>query len=303
MLSIRVPATTANLGPGFDTLGMAVSLFLEVKMARCENEHKLSFCGEGQEIIQNSTSRNLLLEAALLVFKKAGVSNCFLNIEINNNIPLGKGLGSSAAAIVAGMFAANHLLDNRFSSEELIKWAIDIEGHADNIIPAAYGGLTTAMLYNKEVYYQKIDIPTELKIIVAVPDFVLETEKSRAVLPEKIGLKETVANLQRACYLIASIYNRDYKHFAKAMDDAIYQQARKQFIPGFDDIINAAVKKGALGVALSGAGPSIVAFTLDKENDIGESIKENFLNHGVNSKVYYLKAHKEGIIFNNTGSE
>ena len=216
-------------------------------------------------------------------------------LEINNNIPVGKGLGSSAAAIAAGLFAANELIDNNFSAQELVNLAVKLEGHADNIIPAVYGGLTTAMIYEGQVYYQKISLPEDLQIIVVVPDFNLPTEKSRSVLPAQLSLTDTVNNLQRACFLLASIFNGDFSHVNKAMDDMIYQPLRKQFIPGFDEVLAAAKSNGALGAALSGAGPSIIAFAGGYPNHIGEAMKESFLKHEISSWIYYLHPDQKGI--------
>ncbi|MDD3852330.1 MAG: homoserine kinase [Syntrophomonadaceae bacterium] len=293
IVTVKVPATSANLGPGFDTLGIALNAYLEVKLKLYEND-KIIYHGEGQETISLNIKDNYVYKAIRLLFEKAG-QNSGVHLEINNNIPVGKGLGSSAAAIVAGFFAANELIDNSFTAEELVNWAVQLEGHADNIIPAVYGGLTTAMIYGDQVYYQKITLPEELQIIVVVPDFNLPTEKSRSVLPAQLNLTDTVSNLQRACFLLASIFNGDLTHINKAMDDMIYQPLRKQFVPGFDEVLTAAKSNGAVGTALSGAGPSIIAFATGKPDGIGEAMKTALLASNIDSRIYYLHPDQKGI--------
>lgn len=295
MFTVTVPATTANLGPGFDTLGMALQLFLQVEVETA-NETIVEFYGQGRgEVLQNPGD-NLIIAAMQEVFYRAGTKMPAIRLIINNPIPVGKGLGSSAAAIVAGMFAANCMLNDQFSADELLQWAVIMEGHADNVVPAVAGGLTTVMQNEGTVYFQKVEVPEELKTIVVVPDFILPTAKSRAVLPDKIDLKDTVTNLQRACFLLAAVANRDFGHLGLSMNDAIYQPARKQFIPGFDQVVKQAKKMGAMGVALSGAGPSIVALVRDREDLIGEAMQHAFARYGVKSQLLHLKPSNQGVV-------
>jgi homoserine kinase len=177
----------------------------------------------------------------------------------------------------------------------MIKMAADQEGHADNAVPAIVGGLTTVMKYEEKIYYQQIKMPENITIIVAVPDFELPTYKSRQVLPETLTLAQSVANVQKACMLLAGIFNRDFRYMNKAMDDQIYQPYRKQFIPGFDEVLNSAGKAGALGVALSGAGPSIIAFAEEHPEMIGRSMAETLAEHNVSSQILYLKTNHTGV--------
>ncbi|MGS0746473.1 homoserine kinase [Syntrophomonas erecta subsp. sporosyntropha] len=292
MVTVKVPATSANLGPGFDTLGIALNLYLQVKVELASGQ-EIEFKGEGEEIIRFDLAKNLVVKAMQPVFKQAGKFPGY-RLVINNHIPVGKGLGSSAAAIVGGMYAANLLLEEPFTCSQLMQWAVEMEGHADNIVPAMVGGLTAAMMYQGKVYYQKVEIPSDLYMVVAVPDFDLPTSKSRSVLPDQVKLLDTVSNLQRACYLLASIFNRDYQHIDLAMDDMIYQPLRKQFIPGFDAVLEAARDNKALGVAMSGAGPAIIAFTMDNTKELKAAMQEAFVSQGVNCRVYSLKADQHG---------
>lgn len=293
MIRVRVPATSANLGPGFDTLGLALSLYLQVDIEWSE-QNTIEIAGEGARDVKTVPEHNLVWQAADRVFKVAGHKPT-VKLSIHNEIPLGRGLGSSAAAIVAGLTAANELLGKPLNIEEVLALAVEMEGHPDNVVPALVGGLTTAMVDNNQVYYQKINLPGQTNVVVVVPEFELPTEKSRSVLPQQIDLKVTVSNLQRACFLLASLHNRDLSNLDKAMDDQIYQPLRKQFIPGFDQVMEAAKNHGAIGTALSGAGPSILAFCAAGEHDrVARAMQEAFRSAGVRSRAFNLRVDNIG---------
>lgn len=293
MISVKVPATSANLGPGFDTLGLALDLHLQVDV-EMHSENIIQFIGEGSREIRGNPDRNLVAQAMNQVFARTG-ARLAVRMIINNEIPIGKGLGSSAAAIVAGIYAANELLDKPLNQDQLLALAVDMEGHPDNIVPAIVGGLTTSMVHRDQVYYQKVDLPGQMSIVVVVPEFDLPTEKSRSVLPRQVDLQVTVNNLQRACFLLASLHNGDFRNINKAMDDQIYQPLRKQFIPGFDQVLEAAYQKGGLGCALSGAGPSIIAFCPDnRRQQVGEAMQQAFQCAGVVSRVLPLQVNQLG---------
>jgi homoserine kinase len=296
MVRVRAPATTANLGPGFDTLGMALNLYLQVEAELMGSGIEIVFSGVRDRLVMESPQENLIYKAMNLVFKKALYQPTGLYIEIDNDIPIGKGLGSSAAAIVAGMFTANRLIGDPFSSEELLRWAVAMEGHADNVVPCRTGGLTVAMVYKGEVFYQRVQAGQELQVVAAVPEFILTTEQSRSVLPSSIALPEVISNLQRACFLLASLYNGDFSHIDKAMQDMVFQPLRQQFIPGFQQVLKSALAAGALGTALSGAGPSVMAFTRAvQETVVGQAMAEAFGEAGVKVQVLYLKPDMQGV--------
>lgn len=297
MVKVKVPATTANLGPGLDTLGMALSLYLTVEMDFSSRGTIIDFIGTGNDELKEHPEQNLVLQAAGLILDKAGLKNADLELTIYNEIPVGKGLGSSASAIVAGMFAANRLTGNTFANQELLKWGVEMEGHGDNIVPAVAGGLCTVMLQEESVYFQKLALPPGLKLVLAVPDFSLATSKSRAVLPQQISLFDTVSSLQRACFLIGSLANNDYSQLAMAMHDPVFQAVRQDFIPGFEQVIIKARAAGAQGVTISGAGPSIIAFAVNKEAEIGEAMQKAFTEVGINSQILLLHPSTEGLEF------
>lgn len=296
MFTVKVPATSANLGPGFDTLGMALDLYLNIDIELSYGINQVFYLVGGRAQPRNIPAEDLVLKAMHMVFEKVGREIPPLKVTIFNEIPIGCGLGSSAAAIVAGLSAANYMIGQKYSRNQLMNWAFQMEGHADNVVPAMMGGLTTAMVYEGNVYYQRLSLPEEIKVVAVVPDFVLSTAEARAVLPDKVDMKDTIANLQRACYLLASIYNGDTRHIHMAMDDVIYQPLRKHLIPGFESVVEMAADAGALGVALSGAGPTIVAFCTGDEGQVGQAMMEAFASHGVDSRVMYLNPSAEGVI-------
>ncbi len=293
MIKVRVPATSANLGPGFDTLGLALALYVQVKL-EWSTDNIIEFTGEGAREIAERPEYNLAWQAVNRVLQVTGNKSA-LKMSIHNDIPVGRGLGSSAAAIVAGLVSANQLLGKPLAEEKILALAVEMEGHPDNVVPALKGGLTTAMQYNDQVYYQKVHLPAEMSVVVVVPEFELSTEIARAVLPEQIDLQVTIGNLQRACFLLASLHNGDFSNIQKAMDDQIYQPLRKQFIPGFDQVLNAAYDHGAIGAALSGAGPSIIAFCrINEQERVAQAMQTAFLDAGVVSKAWHLQIDDKG---------
>jgi homoserine kinase len=293
MVTVKVPATSANLGPGFDTLGLALGLYLQVSID-FSAENIIEYAGEGAQKVVSHLEHNLVWQAARRVLEVTG-DQYSLKLSIDNHIPIGRGLGSSAAAIAAGLISANELLERPLTQEEILTLAVDMEGHPDNIVPALIGGLTTAMMYNDQIYYQKVHFPAELSVVAVVPEFELPTEVSRSVLPQKIDLQVTISNLQRACFLLASLHNGDFSNISKAMDDQIYQPLRKQFIPGFDQVLNAALDNGAIGAALSGAGPSILAFCrVNEQERVSQAMQRAWLEVGVDSRGYQLQIDNKG---------
>lgn len=295
MVRVRVPATSANLGAGFDTLGIALSLFLDVEMALSESESKIEYFGEGAEDIDTNPDKNLIYRSASYVFQKAEQQQPALKISIRNQIPPARGLGSSASAIVAGLFAANELLGRKFSKSQLLNWAVEIEGHADNIVPAVSGGFTTAMIHEGQVYYRKLVPVAEISIVVAVPDFVLSTKDSRRVLPSRLSIEDAVSSLQRASFLLASLVSGELDSLDIAMNDQVFQSPRKNLIPGFDKVVAAAIAAGSRGAALSGAGPSIIAFATGQELQIGRAMQKAFLSCDIQSRIFYLAPSDQGV--------
>ncbi len=296
-VKIRVPASSANLGTGFDVLGIALDLYLTAEVAITSGSSNLQITGEGSRELIRKPEENLFIKALALPFKLAGQPLPEMDIRLDSQIPFSRGLGSSAAAAVAGLSAANVLLGGYLSSSELLNLAVQIEGHADNVAAALAGGMVCVMVYKNQCYIQSIPVPNSLGIVLAVPDYQLPTGKARAVLPEKVSLSDSVFNLQRCCYLMASFFKNDLTNLDKAMDDMIYQPSRSHLIPGFVEVVAAARQAGAVGAALSGAGPSVMAFCQEDMDKVGKAMVDGFAVKGIESRIYYLKPDQQGAYF------
>jgi homoserine kinase len=255
MIKIRVPATSANLGPGFDCLGLALNIWNEVSFEPAE---KLTYqaTGEGAEKL-NKGARNLLTKAFAFVYEVCGREMRGASIQAKNEIPMSSGLGSSAAAIVAGLFGANEMLDNPLNLNELLKFATDMEGHPDNVAPALLGGLVVSVMSGDEIITRRYEIP-QLTTVIVKPNVDWPTRMARAVLPKSISRADAIYNIGRAILVVDAFRSGDLELLQKVMDDRIHQPYRLKHISGGTAAYKTAKRYGA--AALSGAGPAIIAF-------------------------------------------
>ena len=300
MIKIRVPATTANLGPGFDCLGLALKLYLNLEIEQIEEGLVIEYQGEGADKF-SSKKDTLIRKSAELVLKKTGQdkSKKGLKIKVFNQIPITRGLGSSASAIIGGIVGAAKLYNINLTNQEMLELALPLEGHMDNIVPALIGGLTLAYKTGQEeIKWARIKTPRDLRVVVGIPDFTLSTEKMRKALPQKVALPEAVFNLSRSALLVNALQNSDWDVLAEAMEDRLHQPYRAPFIPGIEDIFLKIKKMGLAGVALSGSGPSVVSLTKKgQEEAIGKIMKDAFLYAGVTCRVLVLEADLDGTKF------
>ncbi|MEW6621585.1 MAG: homoserine kinase [Bacillota bacterium] len=289
MVLIRVPATTANLGPGFDTLGMALDMYNYMELFESQSGLTIEVSGEGKHKIPKNIS-NLAIKSAFKVFEKINYSPKGLTIKMYNNIPLGKGLGSSAAVIIGGMVAANIISGQQLDSDQLLNMASSMEGHPDNVAPALLGGIVVSAQLENEIVYRIIKPPPSLHTVVAIPDYELQTRKARNVLPKEVPLANAVFNLSRTGLLLWAFLNEDLSLLSKVMDDRLHQPYRMSLVPGLENVFSRAKEEGALSVALSGAGPAVIAFS-DNSNtkQIGEAMKEGFKEKNVDCTIKYLR--------------
>lgn len=295
MVRVQVPATTANLGPGFDTLGMALKLFNIIEMEESGIGLQIDIEGDGAEQIPRDAA-NIVYIAAGRVFKAAGYTPKGLRIKIINNIPLARGLGSSASAIVGGLVAANILSGSKLDEHELMNLAADIEGHPDNVAPALIGGIVVTAQSEGEVKYTKIDPPAKLKCVVAVPDFTLPTKLAREVLPQSVSMGDAIFNIGRTALLVAALIKKDLNMLSTAMDDRLHQPYRANLVPGMKKVFAAAKLAGARGIVLSGAGPTLIAFCDVNTNLIATVMKDTFLQSGIQAKVMELEPNPVGAV-------
>lgn len=287
MVRVQVPATTANMGPGFDCLGMALQLYNTVEMSFAPAGLLIEIQGEGGSEIPRD-EKNMVYLAAQRVFRLSGQESCGLKIKLANSIPVSRGLGSSTAAIIGGMIAANILSGNKLSQKEIINNACAMEGHPDNIAAAVLGGIVVAVSADGEVKCQRILPPKNLRAVVSIPDFTLPTKTSREALPQQVPLSDAAFNLGRLALLIASLYTGDINQFGTAMEDRLHQPYRTSLVPGMKKVFAAAKLAGAKGITLSGAGPSIVAYSDHNMDLIARVMRDTFRQNGISARSMVL---------------
>ena len=288
MVRVRVPATTANLGPGFDVLGMALKLYNFVEMDLLAAGLEIEISGEGADHIPAS-SENIVYKIAQRVFSKAAFKAEGLHIKLENNIPIARGLGSSAAALVGGAVAANALSGSHLTMSELIDLASEMEGHPDNVVPAMAGGITICCQLEEVTTFRKLEPHEGITGIAVIPSFELSTRAAREALPKLVPMEDAVFNLGRLGLLLYAFQTGDIDLVKEAMKDRLHQPYRLTLVPGMDKVFAAALDKGAAGVALSGAGPTVIAFgSMLLAESIGVSMKDAFQKQGIESTVKVL---------------
>jgi homoserine kinase len=293
---VRIPASTANLGPGFDSLGLALELYawLEISAATQTTFH---LYGEQTQGLPTDKS-NLIYKIAQQLFERAGVAVPELEISFYSDIPLTRGLGSSASAIVGALYAANELIGAPLSQDELFQMASAQEKHPDNAGASLFGGLVVAYWDGERAEHIKVIPDERLQTVVAIPDFHLSTEKVRKVIPSQLPLSDAVFNIGHSNLLVAALCTGRHDMIRKAMKDAVHQPYRAAHIPGMLEVLVGATDHGALGAALSGAGPTLIAL-LDAEDNRQEEL-EQFLTDtlaqaGLTVSIRKLAISKTGV--------
>ncbi len=294
-VTVSVPATTANLGPGFDCLGMALELYNTFRFTvPISDKELLSISVQGVDAHKVATDgRNLVYQSAAAIFEKAGKRPFPLQINQTNRIPVGSGLGSSSTAVLAGMLGANVLLGNPFTDAEILQFAVGEEGHPDNVAPALYGNLVLGVIDDGELYIEQIALPS-LTAVVILPAFHLLTTEARAAMPSSVLLADAIFNASRTPLLIRALQTADYDKLAIAMQDKVHHQYRMPLIPGMKAAFAAARSAGARGVAISGAGPSLIAFAPDKHEEIAAAVTAVFATENLTSRSWILPVNSVG---------
>ncbi len=254
-IKVSVPATSANVGSGFDALGLAVTLY---NTATFEESDRLEISAADGTRIPRGES-NLIYRSAKGLFDKVGKKMPPLRIVQTNPIPMARGLGSSSACIIAGLLGANRMLGDILDTQELLTLATSIEGHPDNVAPALLGGLTSSVFANGQVYSVKRDVDQSLCFAAIVPDYKLLTEAARAALPKQIPHRDAVYNLSRAALLPAAFCEGRHDLLAIATEDALHQPYRMPLMPGSKEVFALAKQCGAKAVYVSGAGSTVMA--------------------------------------------
>jgi homoserine kinase len=249
-ISIRVPATSANLGPGFDAVGLAVSIFATVRIT-VVNDARSS---------RPDPMRRMITSAIRATYQRAeNQAPPGIEVEVESEIPLGRGLGASAAARGAGILGANELMGRPLNDDAMLNIGTELEGHADNIAPALYGGLQVSAVDGARVARVAVPFPAGLKCVGFVPDFSMPTHETRNLLPKRLSRQDAVFNSSRAALLVAALATGQWNVLNIATEERLHQQPRSELFPTMFDFFRAALEAGAFGVYLSGGGSTIMS--------------------------------------------
>jgi len=284
---VRVPATSANLGPGFDALGMALSIYLE---CRFRPAAQLTIRPSGRDAgMISSGEDNLIWQTALAVAEHVGKPMPAIHLDIANDIPIGKGLGSSAAALVAGVVIADEVLGLEWDRHRILDEAARIEGHPDNVAAAALGSIVASAVDSDGITRAvRMQLPARYGVAIIVPDFILPTSEARAALPEFYSRADAVFNVQRSALLIAAMLTQTTDAFHAALEDRFHQPYRMKLVPGLEEMLKVRAE-GLLGSALSGAGPSVLVFYERGHEDVCELFRAIWREKGHSSDI--LRSH------------
>lgn len=259
-ISVRVPATSANLGPGFDSFGCALSLYNTYTFEIIENGLEIFGCPE-----EFCNADNLSIVAYRDAMHAMGLPMDALRLQIHSEIPVCRGLGSSSAMLVAGAMAANALHGNRLSREELLYLCTLVEGHPDNLAPAIYGGMTASLMRDGRPVMARFPLSEKLRFLTLIPDFHLSTEKARAILPKQVPFADAVFNISHAALLLRALETADIEMISFALNDRLHQPYRKGLIAGYDQAEAIAKACGAASFCISGAGPTCLCIADNDE--------------------------------------
>lgn len=286
-VTIIIPATSANLGPGFDCLGLALGLYNRITFTAVSTPNlTIEISGIDDAKLPTDES-NLVYQSACHLFDQVGKRPSGLNIVQENNIPVGSGLGSSATAVLGGLLAANTFIEGDLSQSDILAMATALEGHPDNVAPALFGGLVLGVMDGEKVHVEPLPIAQQ-QVAVILPDFALSTHAARAALPTQISRQDAVFNASRLGLLIRALETADYDKLSLAMQDKLHQPYRLPLISGMGQAFKAAYAAGAAGAALSGAGPSLIAFAPDHHAEIVERVTAVFSQNKLTSRSWIL---------------
>ncbi|HXD32927.1 MAG TPA: homoserine kinase [Pyrinomonadaceae bacterium] len=298
--SVKVPGSTSNLGAGFDCFGLALQIYLNVKAAidpGLDRECSIEVAEGGENSSLPLSSDNLIYRAMRYAAEREECVLPPVELKIDNQIPISRGLGGSAAAIVAGIKLFDLLLERSMSNETALKYATELEGHADNAAPSLLGGFVVNCLGSESgVISLQRPWPEDIKVVVIVPEIHLDTKLARAALSSEVDHRDAVFNLQRVALFTAALAEGRYDLLWEAMKDRLHQPMRGPLVPGLADAMAVPRIPGLLGVALSGAGPSVVALAKDNLEEIGRTIAANFERDGISARVLDLEVDRQGVV-------
>ncbi|WP_251440343.1 homoserine kinase [Veillonella intestinalis] len=295
---VQVPATSANCGPGFDSLGLALELYNTFSFTPDEmaTTNTYTFAGfDANLLAKEDQTHNLVGFAMAQVFKKANVKPLYGTIHSEAAIPPSRGLGSSSTAIVAGLMLANATLSSPLSTHDLLILANEIEGHPDNVAPALLGNLVCSVNHESGLLYTTVDLPEELVFAVVVPEVTVATEYARSVLPKEIAHKEAVANVSHATLFVTALLQHKLEYLSVALEDYLHVPYRKALIPHCEEVFAAALANGAYGATISGSGSTLIAYCPRSSAElVKDAMAQVFTENGIASHAYVVEADTEG---------
>ncbi len=301
MISVRVPATSANLGPGYDAVGLALSLGMKIGLDRAR-QPEIEVSGTGEDLVPRGPEHPAY-RAARFVAEVVGEPDAHFRLVQENDIPPTRGLGGSAAALVGGAVAANELFGGQIAAPDLLNIVCELDGHPDNAAPALLGGLVIGTLTPTGISAVRLE-PKDLAAAVAVPDFAVSTTAARRALPELVPHRDAVFNVGRSGLLLGALATGEYELLRVAMQDKLHQPYRAHLVPGLEDVIEAALAHGAYGACLSGSGPTVLAFTSrELAPPVAAAMKKTFESGGTTARSWALEVDLMGARVEPPGEE
>lgn len=289
-VTVRVPATSANLGPGFDTLGIALKLHNHVSLRETDEP-----AVERVDALRNDPSAQALTrEAVAAFFQRSKTKPHGVQIEVKGDVPRAGGLGASVTVRLGVAFGLNELNGRPLADSGLLDLVTELEGHPDNAAPALFGGFVVAGILNGTVRYRRFSVPPALKFVVCAPEVEIPTDKARALLPKAVPLRDAVENLNRVALITSIFASGDYALLRGLFDDKLHQPYRKKLLPQLDDVIARGGEAGALGGWLSGSGSSVICVTEQKETAVANAMSEVFRASRIRCQTFVLHADNDG---------
>ena len=258
-VKVRVPGTSANMGPGFDSLGLALSIYNYIEATETSSGLEIEILDSETKEFLPTDEKNLVYKSMKYLFDKVGYHPKGLKLTLKSEVPVTRGLGSSSACIVGGLVCANELAKANLSKRQLMEMATAIEGHSDNVCAACVGGFTVSVYNKEEIFYYSHKIEGDLKLLVLIPDYAVTTQKARNTLPGYYPRREVALNISHTALMVASMVSGNYENLLCAIDDKVHEPYRKVFIDGYQKIYNKLKSYGALGTYISGSGPTLIS--------------------------------------------
>ena len=294
MVEVRVPASSANVGPGYDSFGIALTLYNSIRVSETDKGLYIRNINSKEYIPVNDN--NLVYRAVMRAFNEVGYSARGLKISQKSEIPMTRGLGSSSACIVGGLVAGNILSGRKLTSQRIFELANEIEGHPDNVAPALFGGFCISCLDDGKLFRQTIRLNNDIKFVAMIPKYFVATRKSRGLIPDKINTDDATFNLSHAAALAVCFATGDYKNLGVYCKDRIHQQYRKTVVDDLEDIIEKSIDCGALAAYLSGSGPTVIAIIKGDDSHFIKKITDYFSDRCIERECILLSCDNAGAV-------